>query len=118
VKDAAMAKRNPLNLNPLQSKTLVLLQEMARHQDFTGPEPEPGHVLVVSMPHAHGDHFHLGEFVVHAGDATGLSNPAVLVALERKGLIKANRPSGVVLTPAGLAYDTGIADRVLHRHGH
>ena len=114
-----MAKPNPLNLNALQSKTLVLLQAMARSERFTGPEPEPGHVLVTSMPHAHGDHFHLGDAVVQARDATGLSNQAVFVALQRKGLVKPHQPSGIVLTPAGLAYDTGIAGQVLHRHeGH
>ena len=113
-----MARHNPLNLNALQSRTLVLLQAMARREEFIGPEPEPGHVLVTSMPHAHGDHFHLGDAVVQASDATGLSNQAVFVALHRKGLVKPHQPSGIVLTPAGIAYDTGIADQILHRHDH
>ena len=55
---------------------------------------------------------------MHASDATGLANEAVWTALERKGLIKSAFPNAVVLTPAGLAYDTGLADRLLHRRRH
>ena len=49
---------------------------------------------------------------------TGLANPAVWSALERKGLIKSMFPMAAVMTPAGLAYDTGLADAILRRHGH
>jgi len=39
--------------------------------------------------------------------------------LERKGLIKSARfPEAAVLTPAGLAYETGLADTILHSTGH
>jgi len=37
--------------------------------------------------------------------------------LQRKGLIRSFFPGAAILTPAGLAYDTGLADRILHR-GH
>jgi hypothetical protein len=41
------------------------------------------------------------------------------VALERKGLLKSMFPMAAVLTPAGLGYETGLADKILHRHaGH
>ena len=67
------------------------------------------------LPRPHGDHFHLGEAVVLARDATGLANPAAWAALERKGLIKSMFPDAAILTPSGLAYDTGLANAILHR---
>ena len=81
------AKRNPLNLNPLQLKTLTLLQALA-----ACPTPSRakmrGRRRADQLPDPHGDHFHLGDAVVAARDATGLRNPAVWAALERKGLVK------------------------------
>jgi hypothetical protein len=113
------SKKNPLNLNALQLRTLTLMQALARLDAFAAPASEPGHVLVSAMPHAHGDHFHVGEAVVAARDATGLYNEAVWTALQRKGLIKSLFPQAVVLTPEGLTYDTGLGDTILHRHhGH
>ena len=38
--------------------------------------------------------------------------------LARKGLIKAVWPHQIALTPEGLAYETGIADQILHAGGH
>ena len=43
---------------------------------------------------------------------------ARLAVLERKGLAKAEYPHRLVLTPAGLSYDTGLADEILHRSTH
>src|SRR5919198_5248392 len=100
-------KRNPLGLNPLQLKTLTLLQELARISDYSRPGEEPG-TVAVRPPEPHGDHFHLGEAVVAARDATGLRNPAVWAALERKGLIRPKLPEAVILTPLGQQYDTGL----------
>ncbi len=112
-------KRNPLNLNPLQLKTLTLLQELARLAGKpAAADDEPGGVAITEFPHAHGDHFHLGEAVVAARDATGLYNPAVFAALERKGLVRPKFPESVILTPAGQQYDTGLRDSILHRGGH
>ena len=107
-------KRNPLNLNSLQLKTLTLLQELARHREHASERNDAGEVMVSSLPAPHGDHFHLGPYAVLARDATGLSNPAVFAALERKGLIRSHYPLGAVLTPAGLAYDTGLQQTILH----
>ncbi len=112
------AKRNPLNLNALQLKTLTILQALARADGHHRPGPEPGQVVVGNLPLAHGDHFHVGGAVVLGADATGLANRAVWSALERKGLIASLFPVAAVMTPAGLAYDTGLADRILNRHGH
>ena len=55
--------------------------------------------------------------MVAARDATGLRNPAVLAALERKGLIRPKFPEAVILTPLGQEYDTGMRDTILHRAG-
>lgn len=110
-------RKNPLNLNPLQLKTLTLLQELARSPGHAEPAAE-GAVLVRDLPRPHGDHFHLGEAVVLARDASGLGNPAAWAALERKGLIKSMFPDAAILTQAGLAYDTGLAQTILHRGDH
>jgi hypothetical protein len=110
-------RRNPLNLNALQLRTLTLLQELAQLPEFSRPGEEVGSV-VVRPPDRHGDHFHLGEAVVAARDATGLRNPAVWVALERKGLIRSMYPDVAVLTPLGLDYETGLRETIVHRAGH
>ena len=111
-------KRNPLNLNPLQLKTLTLLQELARLSGKPAAEDEAGGLAITELPHPHGDHFHLGEAVVAARDATGLRNPAVWAALERKGLIHPKLPEAVILTEAGQQYDTGMREGILHCAGH
>jgi hypothetical protein len=108
-----MPKRNPLNLNPLQLKTLTLLQELAQLAGMSAEE-DGGGVAISQLPHPHGDHFHLGDAVVAAKDATGLRNAGVWAALERKGLIRP-KPEAVVLTPLGRDYDTGLREAILHR---
>jgi hypothetical protein len=113
-----MPKKNPLNLNPLQLKTLTLLQAIARLDQYSQPGAAEGEREITSMPHAHGDHFHLGDALVMARDATGLNNGAVWTALERKGLVKTNFPQSATLTSEGLAYDTGLAHEILHRADH
>ncbi len=111
------AKKNPLSLNALQLRTLTLLQELARLSEYSRPGEEPGSV-VVRLPYPHGDHFHLGEAVVATRDASGLRNPAVWAALQRKGLIYSMHPSGAVVTPLGLDYQTGLREIILHKSGH
>jgi hypothetical protein len=110
-------KRNPLNLNPLQLKTLTLLQELARLAGKAAGD-EPGGLAITQLPDPHGNHFHLGEAVVAARDATGLRNPAVWAALERKGLIRPKLPEAVILTPLGQQYETGLRDAILQRAEH
>ena len=107
-------KRNPLNLNPLQLRTLTLLQAIARIPGAAAQRPD-GSVAITQFPNAHGDHFHLGDATVMARDATGLENENVWNALSRKGLVNAAWPDRIALTPAGVAYETGIADQVLHK---
>ena len=115
---STMAKKNPLNLNPLQLKTLTLLQAMAALDQFSQPGEAEGERRITSLPHAHGDHFHLGDALVMARDATGLNNNAVWTALERKGLVKTDFPQSATITADGLAYDTGLGDEILHRADH
>jgi hypothetical protein len=104
---------NPKKLNPLQLKTLAILQAMAQDQELANPPDPDGTVLIHSLPHAHGDHFHVGHVVVRARDATGFGNPNVMNALVRKGLLLAGPAGAPILTPEGLGYETGIADEVL-----
>jgi hypothetical protein len=111
------SKRNPLNLNALQLKTLTLLQELARLPDYSRPGEEPGSIVLTRLPYPHGDHFHVGEAVVASRDATGLRNQAVWLALERKGLIRSSPPTAT-MTPLGLGYETGLRDTILHIAGH
>jgi len=110
-------KRNPLNLNALQLRTLTLLQELARLPDYSRPGDEPGSVVIAGLPVAHGDHFHIGQAVVASHNATGLRDPAVWRALERKGLVH-YLPDCVVLTPLGIGYDTGLRKAILSVEGH
>jgi hypothetical protein len=110
-------KKNPLNLNALQLRTLTLLQALARLPGHGRTADEPGAVLVGNLPRPHGDHFHLGDAVVLSSDATGLANPAAWAALERKGLIKSRFPDAAVVTAEGLAYETGCG-AILHRTDH
>lgn len=110
-------KRNPLGLNPLQLKTLTLLQQLAELSDYAQPRQEDGSVELKRLPSAHGDHFHIGEAVVASRDATGLRNPGVWAALARKGLVHSTPPTAV-LTPLGLGYETGLRDIILHMADH
>ena len=48
-------KRNPLNLNPLQLRTLTLLQVLARLPNVGQQRPD-GSVAITQFPGAHGDH--------------------------------------------------------------
>jgi hypothetical protein len=115
---AVPTKKNPLGLNALQLKTLTLLQELARLNGRPAPDSPEGHILVSGLPNPHGDHFHMGEAIVLSRDASGLANEGAWAALERKGLIKAMFPVAAVLTPAGIAYDTGLRELILHRGHH
>jgi hypothetical protein len=111
-------KNNPLKLNPLQLRTLALLQEMARYPELASRVSETGEAFLSQIPHPHGDHFHIGHKVVAGRDATGLHNQAVWIALERKGLIKSSFPYALTITKEGLAYETGVAEQILHGSDH
>jgi hypothetical protein len=110
-------KKNPLGLNKLQLKALTLLQAYA--ETGQGVSDETDGEMTITVPPPHGDHFHVGEYVVFLKDATGLINKGVWAALERKGLIKPLVfPTICTLTWTGVDYDTGVRDSILHRSGH
>jgi hypothetical protein len=109
---------NPAKLNPLQLKTLAIMQALAREPDLADPADEDGNVRIHSLPHVHGNHVHLGQAVVAMRDMSGLGNPSVLNALARKGLLKGGPDGAYTVTGDGLGYETGIARQILHGSDH
>ena len=112
------SKPNPLKLNKLQARTLVLAQVIARDPNSSRSDEATGNVTLTRIPHAHGDHVHVGAFTVHTRDASGFSNPAVWVALARKGLVVSPDMHTITLTPEGFAYNTGLGDQFLNESDH
>ena len=110
-------KNNPLRLNKLQLKTLTLFQELARSPE-TSSERGEGTYLITSIPQPHGNHFHLGPYIIFGSDATGLRNEAVWRALNRKALAYGTFPIAITLTSLGLKYETGLKDQILHGSDH
>src|SRR5512142_1295944 len=110
-------KSTPLHLNPLPLRTLTLLQGLASLPDAAVQDAN-GEITITQFPHAHGDHFHLGNAVVAAKDATGLYNEAVWNALSRKGLARVDWPHRITLTIDGLQYQTGLAGEIFHAASH
>jgi len=104
-------KKNPLRLNKLQLRTLTLAQLLARDPNLARRDEATGAVTLLQIPHAHGDHLHIGQFTVSTREASGLSNPAVWAALARKGLSRIEGPIAIALTAEGVSYDTGLGDR-------
>lgn len=111
-------KANPLKLNALQLRTLALLQVIAADPRLAKLDDETGDATIYHLPHAHGDHMHVGSFVVSARDASGLFNPSVWAALERKGLVRRGDPGPSTVTREAIAYNTGFGDRFLEQSDH
>ncbi|MBT6443020.1 MAG: hypothetical protein HOK61_11390 [Alphaproteobacteria bacterium] len=111
-------KKNPLNLNKLQLRTLFLAQLLADDPNFARRDEATGGATLLQVPHAHGNHFHIGQFTVSTREASGLSNPAVWTALGRKGLAYVEGPIGIALTAEGVAYDTGFGAQALATSDH
>ena len=114
----AIVRKNPLKLNKLQLRTLVLAQIIAKDPKSGQIDEASGEGTVLRVPHAHGDHVHVGQFTVSARDASGFENAAVWVALTRKGLVKEGYPASIVLTKDGMEYDTGLGDHFLEESDH
>ncbi len=108
-----LPKKNPLKLNKLQLRTLTLAQLLAQDPDLARRDEATGAVTLLQIPHAHGDHLHIGQFTVSTREASGWSNPAVWFALVRKGLARIDGPIAITLTAEGVSYDTGLGDRFL-----
>jgi len=111
-------KGNPLKLNPLQLRTLTVLQQLARFPETSTKNEKTGEVMISNLPNPHGNHFHCGDAVVLAKNATGLRNEAVWKALERKGLAQSYFPLGISLTMDGINYPTGLENKILLRGDH
>ena len=111
-------KQNPVKLNKLQLRTLSLAQVLARDPNTGKLDEATGDVELLRPPQTHGDHVHVGQFVVSAQEASGFSNPAVWTALKRKGLARGDNPLTMTLTAGGVAYDTGLGDRFLTKSDH
>jgi hypothetical protein len=114
-------KTNPLKLNKLQLRTLALAQVLANDPKSGRRDDVSGEVTLMSLPRPHGDHVHIGGFVVAARDASGFANPAVWMVLARKGLTRSADPNGLIgvtLTADGLNYDTGLGDRFVAASDH
>lgn len=106
-------RNNPLKLNKLQLRTLLILQILAEELDGA---PAEGDVTLPRLPQAHGDHYHIGPYTFPGQAVSGLHNIAVWKALGRKGLTAVNGPEElaagatgpVTVTAAGRTYDTGL----------
>ena len=110
--------KNPLKLNSLQLRTLTILQQLGSFPETSSKNEETGEVMISNLPNPHGNHFHCGDAVVLAKNATGLKNQSVWKALERKGLARGFFPMGIALTSNGIAYDTGLAETILMGSDH
>ncbi|AUG53424.1 hypothetical protein [Thalassospira marina] len=111
-------KANPKKLNALQTRTLALAQILAKDPNSGSIDAQSGEATITRLPHGHGDHVHVGAFVVAARDASGFNNPSVWVALTRKGLVREGYPASIVLTAEGLNYDTGLAEHFVDPSDH
>jgi hypothetical protein len=111
-------KKNPLKLNSLQLRTLQVLQLLAQIEGAARAGPQPGEVTITRFPTPHGDHFHLGDYIVRTKDATGLQNKAVWHALTRKGLARADWPHAIVLTAEGRGYQTDMGKEIVFKAPH
>lgn len=107
-------KKKPIKLNPLQRRTLALFQVLASNPESSTLNSETGEVTVSYLPEPHGDHVHIGGFVVSGQEASGFANEAVWQTLARKGLIVANFPFQATLTRQGLDFETGYKDQFEH----
>ena len=111
-------KGNPLKLNSLQLRTLTVLQQLARFPETSTINEKTGEVMISNLPNPHGNHFHCGDAIVLAKNATGLRNEAVWKALERRGLAKSYFPMGIALTIGGIEYQTRLENKILLREDH
>lgn len=111
-------KKNPLKLNKLQLRTLALLQVLAKQSELIQTHADTGEVTITQLPHPHGDHMHIGPFVIASRDASGFDNPSVFAALKRKGLVVDRPTIGTTLSPEGLTYQTGLEDKFIETSDH
>ncbi len=97
-----------IRLNALQCRTLALFQELAKSSETSAAIDGADDISIMFMPEPHGNHVHIGRYVVSAKDASGFGNEKVWLALERKGLVKSEFPFRIILKKAGIEFDTGF----------
>ena len=97
-----------IKLNALQNRTLALFQELAKSNETSAKIEGSDDISIMFLPTPHGDHVHIGRYVVSAKDASGLSNETVWKALERKGMIKSEFPYRIILKSLGQTQETGL----------
>jgi len=111
-------KKNPLQLNKLQLRTLALLQILAEeYHDKETPYQNNG-ITVKNLPPLHGDHVHIGRFTVSSREISGFSNSSVLAALSRKKLIDYSFPPSITITKEGLQYKTELIQKLKNLSDH
>ena len=98
-----------IKLNLLQSRTLALFQELAKSTETSVAIEGTDEICVMFLPIPHGNHVHIGRFVVSSKDASGFNNEKVWRVLEKKGLAKSEFPTRIILTKAGIEFDTGFS---------
>jgi len=107
-----VVRKNPLKLNPLQLRTLVLAQVLAGDPVSGRRDAETGEITLIRLPHAHGNHAHVGPYSLPARALSGFENQAVWVALDRKGLARREENGMIVVTAEGMAYETGLMEEL------
>jgi hypothetical protein len=113
-----MKRVKPAKLNALQSKTLAILQQLAKHPDCCEAVEDSTDIRITRLPHAHGSHMHVGDFVVSNKDASGLDNPSVWAALTRKGMVREGWETDLVITEAGQSLITGLEGKFMSHSDH
>lgn len=102
--------KKKIKLNALQNRTLALFQELAKSPETSVKLEGTDEIAIMFIPKVHGNHVHIGRYVVSSKDASGFTNEKVWQALDRKGLARSEFPSRIVLTSAGLEHDTGFSN--------
>ena len=96
----------------------MLLQILAKDSDSSLKIDDSEDIKITQLPHAHGNHMHVGSYVITSKDANGLSNNAVWVALSRKGFVRENWKDEIVITAEGLAFSTGLEEKFISASDH
>lgn len=97
-----------IKLNALQNRTLALFQELAKSPETSAKIEGSDDISIMFIPEPHGDHVHIGKYVVSAKDASGFGNEKVWQALERKGLAKSEYPFRIILNKTGQEFNTKL----------
>ncbi len=104
-------KEKPTKLNALQRRTLALFQELAKTSETSSVIDGTDEISIMYLPQPHGNHVHIGNFVISSKEASGIHNEKVWQALERKGLARSEFPMRIILTVRGQNFETDFNDK-------